>query len=85
MEEENDDQWLYGEDPPAEKPSETENAVEKLPSADVFSEKVQDSFMNPSEDGDDSAVGGSLFAYLSTFISPNIRYLIILRLISNHL
>jgi len=56
MEEENDDQWLYGDDSSTDKLAATENVADKVPETDVLATKAHDIFMNPTEEPDDSAV-----------------------------
>ncbi|XP_065211275.1 pre-mRNA 3'-end-processing factor FIP1 isoform X2 [Planococcus citri] len=55
MEEDNDDQWLYGEDSTAERPAGNDESTDK-PEPDVFSEKEHEAFINPPESEEESAV-----------------------------
>ena len=55
MEEDNDDQWLYGEDSATEKPPGNDESIDK-PEPDVFSEKDHETFINPPEEVDDNTV-----------------------------
>lgn len=52
MEDDNDDQWLYGEDS-NEKSAIGEDTFDKPPETDVFSEKGNEAFVNPSVPSDD--------------------------------
>lgn len=66
MEEDNDDQWLYGEDSTTEKPAGNDESTDK-PEQDGFSEKEPESFINPPEVADDNTV-----RHVRTILSPKV-------------
>lgn len=55
MEEDNDDQWLYGEDSTTEKPAGNDESTDRI-ETDVFSEKGNEAFINPPDTTDENTV-----------------------------